>query len=259
MRTYASFFLLLLTLKLSAQVETVRMERSDPLTIDVYLGTWGLTQVVPGTSEPLGYCEIESCDFFSQDFSAYMGTTEFTMNYDPYIVDFGRSAGNPGSPVNIPILLDDSDLMHEISGHPLGVMPDKTAGNVWIAACIGWEGAPVEELAKNLKIDRTKEGRLIINLALLDADGFLSQRVPGFGDRGILSIPLKGGISDVRKNLRVVKDNKSSRYFALMSVYDGMRKIKTDASGNARITGRLVKPADPGIAEKTGITMFEIY
>jgi hypothetical protein len=259
MRTTTTFFrnlastvaFSLIALFSTAQVQQVKMNRSNPLTIQVDFQDF-MFEINQASGVPLGSVQVDVEDYFTKDYSGLSGGSEFSFIYNDTYVDYGRSAGNTGTQVKIPIDIDDGDFMNEISGKSSHCIRDSKSGKVYFAARIGNEGIPLEELSKRIRLARTKDGRLAAMVTFDDPEGIFAGQYPGIKERISLMVPLQETSPAI--SLKLVKD-KDGNLFALLLLRDGKTRVKASGSGKANLGVTVLTPSDKAIAEKIGLTL----
>jgi hypothetical protein len=227
----------------TAQVQQFVMQQSDPVTIQVDVREYLFT-VSPGAQgNPLGYVEVNVEDYFSRDYSGLAGSSDFTINFDPNIIDFGNSVPS-SNPARISIL--------ELKENPVGafhLVVDR--GKTSLCFPLGYETGE-EELSRLVRLVRTKDGRLAAMITFNDTEGILASVQPGISERICMVLPLQE--SDPAKSLKLVRD-KEGNSFALLLLSDGNSRAKADGSGKANIGVTILTPSDKKMAEKMEMTL----
>jgi hypothetical protein len=250
MRTTTTFLLrftaltaLCLTmLAATAQVQQFTMQRSAPVTIQVGFQDY-IFETNQASGMPLGYVEVGTTDYFSRDYSALAGSSEFTINFDQNIIDYGKSVPSP-NPARIGILeLKDSP------GSNFQVAVDR--GKTTLCFPLGFETGE-EELSKLVRLVRTKDGRLAAMVTFNDTEGILASMHPGIRERICMVLPLQE--SDPAKSLKLVRDSEGNS-FALLLLRDGNSRAKADGSGKANLGVTILTPTDKEMAEKMEMTL----
>jgi hypothetical protein len=219
----------------SAQTQTVKMNPSA-ITLGVQIGVNDY-EVEYNSQSPASALSVHvGVQDYEVEYASYRNAREFEMDGSKH---FEKAMGSAAAKL--------IDLDFEFTGS-VQVIPDKKTGAFFLATCIGEEGTPPEELDKNLWIDRTADGRMVSNIRLYDFEGLLESQVPGISGPAILSIPLDGSLDGLENNFLLVK-GREGRWFALMRMHNGARKVRVDGSGSARLSGTLLKPVDD---EKSG-------
>jgi hypothetical protein len=199
------------------------MQQSDPVTIQVDVREYLFT-VSPGAQgTPLGYVQVNTEDYFSRDYSGYIGTTEFIFNFDDNIISFGKTAAASRlTRVNIQGLKETID-------QSILVATDKAGGNTTVAIRLGDEGTPMEELSKMVQLSRIKDKRLIAHVTFYDTEGLFSH-FPGAKDKICLVAQLQG--SAIGKDFRIAKDSNGIIY-ALLTIPGEMARVDSDNTEKA--------------------------
>jgi hypothetical protein len=251
MRTTTTFFLrfaalsaLCLTiLTATSQVQQFTMQRSAPVTIIVDVQDY-MFEVSPGAQGiPLGYVEVETINSFAKDYSGYIGTTEFTMNYNDAIISFGKSVPSSNTARIGIIELRDSP------GGNFQVAVDK--GKTTLCFPLGFETGE-EELSKLVRLVRTKDGRLAAMVTFNDTERILASTQPGIRERICMVVPVQE--SDPAKSLKLVRD-KEGNSFALLLLRDGNSRARAGDSGKANLGVTILTPTDKEMAEKMEMTL----
>jgi hypothetical protein len=250
MTTKKSFFnrfaaiaaLTLMTLFTTAQVQQVQMNRYGPITIQVGVQDF-MFEFNQASGVPLGYVVVDVADCFGRDYSGLSGSSEFTVNFDQNIVDYGKSVPSP-DPVRIGIL-----GLKDALGGAFQVRVD--GGKTTLCFPMGYETGE-EELRKLVRLVRTKDGRLAAMVTFGDKEGIFKSLQPGIKERICMVLPLQENTPE--KSLKLVKD-KEGNIFALLLLRDGISRVKASGSGKANLGVTILTPSDKAIVEKIGMTL----
>jgi hypothetical protein len=221
------------------------MDRSGLVTIQVEVQDY-MFEINQAPGNPLGYVEVAVEDSFIKDYSGLAGSSEFTVNFDPNIIDFGKTvpSANHGK---ISIL-----ELKESPGGNFQVALDR--GKTTLCFPLGSETGE-EELSKLVRLVRTKDGRLAAMVIFNDMEGILASMQPGIRERICMVVPLQE--SDSTKSLKLVRDKKGN-IFAMLLLRDGNSRAKADGSGKANFGVTVFTPSDKEIAEKMEMTLMVV-
>jgi hypothetical protein len=220
----------------------MKMDRSNPLTILVDVQDY-MFEINLAPGNPLGYVQVAVEDSFNKDYSALAGSSEFTINFDPNVIDYGKSVPSP-NPARISIM-----ELKESPGGNFQVALDR--GKTTLCFPLGSETGE-EELSKLVRLVRTKDGRLAAMVTFNDSEGILASMQPGISERICMVVPLQE--SDPAKSLKLVRD-KEGNSFALLLLRDGNSRAKADGSGKANLGVTILTPTDKEMAEKMEMTL----
>jgi hypothetical protein len=220
----------------------MKMDRSNPLTILVDVQDY-MFEINLAPGNPLGYVQVAVEDSFNKDYSALAGSSEFTINFDPNVIDYGKSVPSP-NPARISIM-----ELKESPGGNFQVALDR--GKTTLCFPLGFETGE-EELGKLVRMVRTKDGRLAAMVTFNDSEGILASMQPGISERICMVVPLQE--SDPAKSLKLVRD-KEGNSFALLLLRDGNSRAKADGSGKANLGVTILTPTDKEMAEKMEMTL----
>jgi hypothetical protein len=226
----------------TAQVETLKMTRSNPVTIQVGCQDY-MFEINQASGVPLGYVEVNTIDIWARDYSGLAGGSEFTINFDQNIIDYGKTVPSP-DPARIGIL-----ELKDALGGVLQVRVD--GGKTTLCFPLGYETGE-EELRKLVQLVRTKDGRLAAMVTFGDKEGIFASLQPGIRERICMVLPLQD--SDPAKSLKLVR-NKEGNSFVLLLLRDGNSRVKTVGSGKANLSVTVLTPSDKQIAEKIRMTV----
>lgn len=220
----------------------MKMDRSGLVTIQVGCLNY-MFEINQASGVPLGYVQVAVEDSFNKDYSALAGSSEFTINFDPNVIDYGKSVPSP-DPVRISIL-----ELKESPGGNFQVALDR--GKTTLCFPLGYETGE-EELRKLIRLIRTKDGRLAAMVTFNDTEGVLASVQPGISERICMVLPLQE--SDPAKSLKLVRD-KEGNSFALLLLRDGNSRAKAGDSGKANLGVTILTPTDKELAEKMEMTL----
>jgi hypothetical protein len=182
---------------------------------------------------------------WAKDYSGYIGTTEFTMNFDDNIISFGKTA-----PASRPTRVNIQGLKEAID-QPILVATDKAGGNTTVAIRLGDEGTPKEELSKMVQLSRIKDNSLIAHVTFYDTEGLFSH-FPGAKDKICLVAQLQG--SAIGKDFRIAKDGNGMVY-ALLTIPGEMARVDSDNTEKAGLNFTVLTPEDDEMKDKIGVTL----
>jgi hypothetical protein len=220
----------------------LKMDRSDPLTIlvDVQNFIFGIDQA-PGI--PLGYVQVDVADSYARDYSELAGSSEFSVNFDPNVVDYGNSA-TVTKPARIGIV-----ELKESPGGALRVGIDRGKTTLCIPLD---DGTGEEDMRKLVRLIRTKDGQMAAMVTFSDREGIFSSLQPGVSERICILVPLQG--TNPSGSLKFARDSEGNTN-ALLIVHEGMKRVKSEVAGKAAMNVTVLTPADKEVAEKMGMTM----
>jgi len=234
--------LCIITLTATSQVQTMKMDRSNPLTILVDVQDF-IFEINQASGVPLGYVEVGTGDYFSRDYSELSGSSEFSVNFDPNIIDFGNST-TVTKPARIGIVeLKDSP------GGAFRVCIDR--GKTTLCFPLGNE-TDEEELGNRVQLLRTKDGRLAAVVNFTDSEDVLAGQYPGISENICMVLPLQE--TTPAKSLKFAKDSEGN-IFALLQLRDGKARLKSDGDGKGNLGVTLLTPSDREKAEEIGVTV----
>ncbi|MDO8951029.1 MAG: hypothetical protein Q7U86_00315 [Draconibacterium sp.] len=215
---------------------------SDPLTIEVGFQDY-MFEINQASGVPLGYVEVNTVDSWARDYSALAGSSEFTVNFDPNVVDFGKTVPS-SNPARISIL--------ELKNSPGGnfqVALDR--GKTTLCFPLGNETGE-EELGNRVQLLRTKDGRLAAVVNFTDSEGVLAGQYPGISENICMVLPLQE--TTPAKSLKFAKDS-DGNIFALLQLRDGKTRVKAGGDGKGNLGVTLLTPSDKEMAEKMEMTL----
>lgn len=236
--TTALFF----TLAASAQVEQVKMDRSNPLTMEMKMIFWSGAEGYI-TSLPLGYVEVGIEDSFARDYSALAGSSGFSFSFDDNIINF-TEVSSAQKPLSIGIM----EMKSSPESDFLAVVDH---GKTALCIQMGHTETPPEELSKMVRLVRTKDGRLAAMVTVAGTDEVFSQ-LPGVRDKICLVVPLEG--TTPSSAIQLAKDA-AGNVHALLIVHEGMKRVKSEVPGKANLNVTILTPSDKVLAEKMGMTL----
>jgi hypothetical protein len=250
MRTMTTFLLrftalavlCIITLTATSQVQTMKMDRSGLVTIQVGCLDY-MFEINQASGVPLGYIQVDVEDSFAKEYSALAGSKEFSMNFNNNIADFANTVP-VANPARIGIL-----ELKESPGGNFQVAVDR--GKTTLCFPLGFETGE-EELSKLVRLIRTKDGRLAAMVTFNDTEGILASVQPGIRERICMVVPLQE--SDPTKSLKLVRDSEGNS-FALLLLRDGNSRAKADGSGKANLGVTILTPTDKEMAEKMEMTL----
>jgi hypothetical protein len=235
----------LMTIFATAQVQTVQMNHSNPLAMDMKMVFWSSAEGYT-TSTPLGYVQVGVGDSFARDYSGLSGSSEFISEQD--LSASGRvsfSILNTGSKTSRIGILG----LKENPGGALQVRVD--GGKTSLCFPLGYETGE-EELRNLVRLIRTKDGQLAAMVTFHDKEGIFKSLLPGIKERICMVVPLQD--SDPAKSLQLARD-KEGNSFALLLLRDGNTRVKEGGSGKANLGVTVLTPSDKAMAEKIGLTL----
>jgi hypothetical protein len=220
----------------------LKMDRSNPLAIIIDCQDY-MFEINQATGVPLGSIEVGVDDSWAKDYSSYVGTTEFTINFDQNIIDYGKTVPSP-DPARIGIL-----ELKDALGGVLQVRVD--GGKTTLCFPLGYETGE-EELRKLVQLVRTKDGRLAAMVTFGDKEGIFKSLYPGIRERICMVVPLQE--TTPAGSLKFTKDSEGN-IFALLLLRDGKSRIKAAGTGKANLGVTVLTPSDKAMAEKIGMTL----
>jgi hypothetical protein len=226
----------------TAQVETLKMDRSNPLAIIIDCQDY-MFEINQAPGVPLGSIEIGIDDSFNKDYSGLSGSSEFSMNYNDAIISFGNS-----TPISKPTRIGILELKNSPGG---AIQVRVDGGKTTLCFPLGYETGE-EELRKLVRLIRTKDGRLAAMVTFNDTEKIFASLKPGIRERICMVLPLQE--SDPAKSLKLVRD-KEGNSFALLLLRDGNSRAKATGSGKANLGVTVLTPSDKAMAEKIGMTL----
>ncbi len=227
----------------TAQVQQIVMQQSDPVTIIVDVREYMFTVSQGAQGTPLGYVEVGTTDSFAKDYSGLASSSEFTIDFDPNIIDFGNSVPS-SNPASISIL--------ELKENPVGafhLVVDR--GKTSLCFPLGYETGE-EELKKLVRLIHTKDGQLAAMVTFNDKEKILASIQPGIRERICMLLPLQD--PDPAKSLKLAKD-KEGNIFAMLLLRDWNSRAKAGNSGKANLGVAILTPTDNEMAEKMEMTL----